>query len=132
MGPHVIRLRGGWECLPLGNPEARAIRLTLPAPSATMPPGPLRLIRRFNRPLKDTNAAVVLRLEDCPGIQEVRFNGDRLEPVSPDQPGFELPLDALASRNEIVIEAMPSRSEAAWGSIALVFRDRPERLMIST
>jgi hypothetical protein len=119
---HTIRLRGGWELVATGSPEGGFMRLTLPALADGLPPGRLRLTRRFNRPPRVVCAAVVLRLSQCPGIHSVVLNGRPFVAASPDRSEFELSHVQLASSNTLIIEAEPPREHAEWGVVSLIFK----------
>lgn len=119
---HTIRLRGGWELLAAGGADGGSTRLTLPALADCLPPGRLRLTRRFNSPPRVVDAAVVLRLSRCPGIHSVALNGRPIGPTSPDRSEFELNLEQLAPRNRLIIEAEPPREHAEWGVVSLIFK----------
>lgn len=121
MDTHVIRLRGGWECEALESPGNGPVRLSLPVRVGALPTGRLRLIRRFNRPPRDVDSTVVLRLSRCIGIHSIVYNGQPVGPISPDHSEFELRLGHLAPRNELMIEAEPPRGDAEWGVISLTF-----------
>jgi hypothetical protein len=118
---HVIRLRGGWECASVESLGTGSIPLTLPARAESLPPGRLRLTRRFNRPPRVASAPVVLRLSRSRGIHSLAFNGRPIGPTSPDRSEFDLDLGDLAQRNELAIEAEPPREDTEWGLVSLIF-----------
>jgi hypothetical protein len=121
MESHTIRLRGGWECAPVEAPDSGSTRLSLPARRESLPPGRLRLTRRFQRPPLAGDMTVLLRLSRCPGIRSITINGRPIGPTSPDRSEFGLSLPRLSPRNELVIEAEPPRSDAEWGAVSLDF-----------
>lgn len=121
MDEHAIRLRGGWECLPLDRGEGRSARVTLPAAIGLLPPGRLRLLRRFQRPPRAADAPVVLRVDRGAGILSVSLNGRPIGPASPGRAEFELRLPPLEPRNELVIDAEPPPGDVEWGAFCLVF-----------
>jgi hypothetical protein len=66
--PHVIRLRGPWECVPQGMGS----------------PGAIRFTRRFNRPTGlDADSRVWLAIDDALGHAVVSLNGQSLGEVQP-------------------------------------------------
>lgn len=123
MEAHEIRLRGGWEFLPAGGPCEDTRRLTLPARPDCLPPGRLRLTRRFQRPPRVPGSTVRLRFSDSLGIHSVKLNGQAVGPPSPGMADFELELGPLAPANVLAIEAEPPRDVAEWGAVSLVFAE---------
>jgi hypothetical protein len=125
---HTIRLRGGWELVAAGGPDRGSARLTLPALADGLPPGRLRLTRRFNSPPRVVGATVVLRLSQCPGIHSVVLNRRSIAPASPDRAEFELSLPQLAASNTLIVEAEPPREHAEWGVVSLIFQSGLEEV----
>ncbi|QDV33587.1 hypothetical protein [Tautonia plasticadhaerens] len=131
MAEHLIRLRGPWELIDPGAPDAEPSRLTLPADRLPRPGGPLRLRRRFGRPARlDGDPSCSIRAEAVPGLLRVRLNGVELPRPPDDRPGaFQAEVGPLLDlRNLLELEVDPARSAGAevgrpWGSIALVFED---------
>jgi hypothetical protein len=90
----------------------------------------MRLTRRFGRPPFDPALHwLVLELEQVPGIQSLKLNGQKLAEVSPERSSYEIELDHSRDRNELAIEiafplpAVPVTAGAAeWGKVALVLR----------
>jgi hypothetical protein len=129
MSEHRIRLRGGWEARALDGLPPVVERLTLPVRWEFDRPRRLRLSRRFQRPPLAEPSQLVLLLEQVPGIVWLELNGETPVGVSPEQTRYEVPLDRLAERNQLVLEVeTPRWSDRAsgdapeWGWIALVIR----------
>jgi hypothetical protein len=130
---HRIRLRGGWECIPLDSSAPESYRLTLPTRWKSDGPRRLRLIRRFNQPPLEAGARVVLQMERVPGIRRLQINGQSTPHGSPDRSEYEIALDASAARHQIIMEIEtptpdePRTGDSEWGVIALVIRSiRPQ------
>jgi hypothetical protein len=125
---HRIRLRGGWECLPIGSPESETYRLTLPTRWSLDSPASLRIIRRFNQPPLESGDELVLRMEQVPGIRRLDLDGQRMIQGSPHQSVYELALNPSVDRHQLILEIeTPTPDHAAtevpdWGAIALVIR----------
>ena len=129
MSEHRIRLRGGWEAHAIDGIPGVVERLTLPIRWEFDRPRRLRLTRRFQRPPLAVPSQLVLLLEHVPGIVALELNGESPVGVSPEQTRYEVPLDRLLERNQLVLEiATPCATDRAggdapeWGSIALVIR----------
>jgi hypothetical protein len=93
----------------------------LPAVAGALPPGRVRLIRRFQRPPRAADTPALLRVARGSGIVSLAMNGRPIGPASPDRPEFEVGLPPLAPRNELVVEAEPPRDSTDWGVFCLVF-----------
>ncbi len=119
--PHEIRLRGGWECREGEDPTAKAVRLTLPMRWESVPPGRLRLSRRFQRPPRAPDALAVLRIRQAPGIRSIRFNGTPLDVPPPEIHNHDVALGRLAPWNELVLLVDPPIDGLDWGSLSLLF-----------
>jgi hypothetical protein len=130
---HLIRLRGGWECIGghFGGDPAVPARLTLPVDWPDGLHEPLRLTRRFSAPpLDPEREQLLLRLADIAGLCSVALN-DRLLAAPAGESALELPLaEHIAARNVLVLEVDPRAwadapgARLGWGSIALVVRPR--------
>lgn len=121
MKPHVIRLRGGWECRPWDDPSAASVRLSLPTRWGDPSAGRVRLSRRFQRPPQAPDEPAALVVRGSPGIRSIMLNGNHLDTPPPGQGAFEVPLGALEPRNELVLEVAPFPDLADWGFLSLVF-----------
>jgi hypothetical protein len=125
---HRIRLRGGWECIPIDGPASEAFRLTLPTRWEAEGPRRLRLIRRFSQPRTEAGTEVVLQMEQVPGIRRLQIDGQSTPPGSPERSEFELALDGSAARHLLILEIEtpipddPVTAAPEWGVIALVIR----------
>ena len=124
MEAHEIRLRGGWECASSGDLATAPTGLTLPVRWDPAAAGRWRLTRRFNRPPRVADAAVVLRLLKAPGVVSVSLNGRPIGPISPACAEHDLVLGVLAPRNELGLEVEPPADGAEWGVISLLFPAR--------
>jgi hypothetical protein len=111
--PHRIRLRGPWECEPLG-------RITVPHRWDSA--GHVRLRRRFGYPGRiDAHERVWLTFPAVEGGAEVRLNGELLG--RPEKPGgceFEVTL-LLQPRNELAVE-LGTTTGATWDGADLEVR----------
>jgi hypothetical protein len=125
-----MRLRGGWDLIDPQKPHDDPVRTTLPRLWMDSRTHRMRLVRRFGRPRLDpTHDFLLLRFERVPGLCAVTFNG---LPLSLDQnrhDHWEVPLEDLPERNELVLDVNLSLHHAAdpghslpWGEIALVIR----------
>lgn len=121
MGAHEIRLRGGWESRPWGDPSAASVRLSLPTRWGDPSTGRLRLSRRFQRPPQAPDEPAALVVRQSPGIRSITLNGNLLRTPPPGRGAFEVPLGTLEPRNELVLEIDPPPDLADWGLISLVF-----------
>ncbi|MGP0070003.1 MAG: hypothetical protein ACLQGP_41175 [Isosphaeraceae bacterium] len=128
MTEHRIRLRGGWECIPLELPHPAAYRLTLPTRWNAEVRGPLRLIRRFNQPLLDPGFEVVLRMEQVPGIRRIHLDGEESPVGTLEVSAYEISVDRSLAHHELILEVEtstpngPEPEVSEWGVIALVIR----------
>ena len=128
MTEHRIRLRGGWECIPIDSTASAAYRLALPTRWKPEGPSRLRLIRRFNQPRTEAGTEVVLRMEQVPGIRLLQLNGQPTPLGSPDRSEFEIALDSSAARHQLILEIEPPTPDDSvtgapeWGVVALVIR----------
>jgi hypothetical protein len=101
MTPHVIRLRGPWQCLPLARaavlPDGTGTFSTNGLPSAAVVPLPgdwieglgsdfrglVRLSRRFSEPTGlSPTSRVFLAIEEIVGLGTVRINGQHLGTIA--------------------------------------------------
>ena len=133
MPEHLIRLRGPWELLDEAAVGPEAIRrIDLPIEILPGSDRPLRLRRRFGRPVRfRPGLACWLRFEDVPGLVQVTLNGEPLATVPGDDvpsiDGSDVPIGSrLLPRNvlELTVAPGPPRQTEAgrpWGAIALVF-----------
>ena len=125
---HRIRLRGGWECIAIDSPGAKACGLTLPTRWDFDGPRRLRLIRRFNQPRLESGAELVLQLQQVPGIRQLDLDGEVLSVTSPGRSEYELGVDRSVDRHRLVLEIeTPGPGDdisgsPVWGIIALVIR----------
>ena len=132
---HSIRLRGGWDLLPVGEGTSLPIRLSLPAVWTDQEAGLRKLSRRFGRPPFDpASQALWLRMDHVPGLHSLQLNGQPLGRVSPDAGRYEFPLANLLERNrldlvvDIAIAATYCSSiGASWGVVSLVIRPALDR-----
>ncbi len=130
---HVIRLRGGWDCVDLDDKEPHPERISLPARWGSAAPRRLRLIRRFGRPAASSdNQQLLLRLDRVPGLDSVSLNGQILSVSCPDDGPVEVPLPKLFRRNQLVLEVVLPELQPgdrghlpAWGEVALLIRCDP-------
>ncbi len=126
MSEHQIQLRGGWEILGPSN-APRTGRLTLPSAELARTPGPVQLLRQFQKPpLNPGRETLWLRLDAVPGLRSVVVN-DLAVALGPFSSGPLLfPLEGtLPWRNRILldIEFPPVPDETPWGLIALLIRE---------
>jgi hypothetical protein len=124
---HPIRLRGGWEWEGPGAPPGGGPRVALPMAWPPGIAGPIRLVRRFHRPPIDPAAeALVLRLEEVPGLSAVWLNGLLLARPPAGTSALSLDLEpGLPDRNVLTLEIDPIAATgraSPWGAIALVVR----------
>src|SRR5687767_7918051 len=97
MYPHRIRLRGPWECVPLGfgapPPPPPPRRVTMPRSWQELElgeyRGPVRFIRKFGYPGNADPAIehIWLTCWGCGGCRELRLNGQLL--IEKPTPDFE-------------------------------------------
>jgi hypothetical protein len=136
MAEHLIRLRGGWRCVPGGGlPETPAVvagpLITLPVTWSESAGNPVavRLIRSFTAPSLDPSCErLSLRMSAVGGLVSVQLNGRELARPAPGTAALELPLrDPLPHRNELVLDVRLSGAHASrdipqppWGVVALV------------
>ena len=132
MTEHWIRLRGGWEWIDAGQPDASPRRIRLPLDPREGVAGRFQFARWFHAPpLDPASEEVVLHLSDVHGLCGVWLNDQPLaSPLSPEEP-VVLALDDLRSgRNRLVLEAQLAPpggggpAPESWGAIALVIRSR--------
>jgi len=124
--PHRIRLRGPWQCEPLGGPAPRT--MTLPCRWAEGGlegfAGTVRFVRRFGYPGRiDDFEHVWLTCAGITGRASVSLNGQLLG--RPDDPssGFEYEITPqLRERNELSIEVEAGADGGVWGEVALEVR----------
>lgn len=125
MAEHIIRLRAGWDWRAAADPAGPPRPVALPTSWPDEWAGRIRLTRRFGRPASRLAAPdrVFLVLEHVPGLARLDLNGAAIR-VDPAERRHEIPLEALAPRNELRLEADPpdAAGRAVWGEIALVFR----------
>lgn len=125
MYPHRIRLRGPWECEPVGLPPRR---LTMPggwvAAGLEGFRGQARFIRPFGYPGRADPDLEHFWLtgSGCTGVREIHLNGQLLSAQVGGDFAFEV-TRILAARNrlEIVIQG-DSDDAGLWGEIALEIR----------
>jgi hypothetical protein len=123
--PHLIRLRGPWECEPLtGDPPPAARRITLPCRWADggLPgyAGQVRFRRRFGSPTNlDDTERVWLTFAGIEGSATVALNGQPL-PFRADGE-YEI-TTLLRPRNELVVEIDGPETGGLWGEVALEIR----------
>lgn len=128
MTEHRIRLRGGWECIPLDSSASEAYRLTLPTHWKSDGPRRLRLIRRFSQPFLEAGARAVLQMEQVPGICRLQLDGQSTPHGSPDRAEYEIALDGSAARHQLIMEIEPPTPDdpvtgaQEWGVVAVVIR----------
>ena len=125
MYPHRIRLRGPWECEPVGLP---AMRVTMPGGWAAAGlegfRGRARFIRPFGYPGKADPDLEHFWLTGagCQGVCAIHLNGHQLAAQVEADFAFEV-TRILAARNrlEIVIQG-DTDAVGLWGEIALEIR----------
>jgi hypothetical protein len=115
MYPHRIRLRGPWDCEPLG-------RVTMPCRWDHA--GRVRCRRRFGYPGRiDDYERVWLTVAGAGGSMQVWLNGERLG--SPDHGGGPFEFDVtrlLRPHNELVIDVEVPEGGHLWDEVALEVR----------
>ena len=128
MYPHRIRLRGPWECEPIGIDAPAARRVTMPARWAETGlagyRGLARFIRNFGYPGKADPELehIWLTCDGCSGCREVRLNGTLLV----QSPGETFAVDAtsfMSARNQLEVVIQGDTDDAGlWGEVALEMR----------
>jgi len=88
MYPHLIRLRGPWECVPIDAPGSAAVRVTPPCDvRQVLGPdfrGRVSLRRSFHAPVSlVANEALWLVIESVGGPARVTFDGLLLGEIAP-------------------------------------------------
>ena len=127
MYPHRIRLRGPWECEPIG-PAPPVRRVTMPCRWVEAGlegfRGSVRFIRKFGYPGKadpDTER-IWLTCDGCTGCREVQLNGQ----VLAHDPGGSFAFDVtsiLSTRNQLDVLIQGTTDEVGlWGEVALEIR----------
>jgi hypothetical protein len=130
--PHRIRLRGPWECEPLGAPggQPRApLRMTMPCRWREGGlgdfAGRVRFTRRFGYPGRiDADERVWLTFAGVEGTAEVRLNGQPLGRHEGAAGPFEHEVTRLLqARNQLVVEVEELTGRGGlWGDVALEIR----------
>ena len=120
MYPHRIRLRGPWQCEPLGELPAR--RITMPCNWADAGlagfRGLARFARRFGYPGRiDEDEQVWLTCAGCTGCREIHLNGTLLPRFSAEITSLLRPRNQL----EVLIEG-DTDAAGLWGEVALEIR----------
>lgn len=128
MYPHRIRLRGPWECEPLGPDAPPPRRVIMPGRWADADlagfHGSARFVRKFGYPGKADPELehIWLTCDGCTGCREICLNGKHLATLANDF--FEFDVTALlTARNqlEVVIEG-ETDAAGLWGDVALEIR----------
>jgi hypothetical protein len=132
MYPHRIRLRGPWQCEPLGwadEPVPASRTVTLPARWADVGlpgfTGRVRFRRRFGYPGQiDAHERVYLTFAGIGGRASLRLNDSPLGEVPSDTLHAEFEVTTLLGpRNELVIDVEgPAEDGGLWGEVALEIR----------
>jgi hypothetical protein len=136
MYPHRIRLRGPWECEPIGASAPAERRVTMPsgwvAAGLEGFRGQARFMRRFGYPGRiDAGEHVWLIGADARGCRAVTLNNHMLKPAGEvlrpgvgGLPSFAFDVTAiLAQRNLLEIVVQGDTDDAGlWGEIALEIR----------
>jgi hypothetical protein len=115
MYPHRIRLRGPWDCEPLG-------RVTMPCRWDHV--GRVRCRRRFGYPGRiDAHERVWLTFAGVEAVAEAWLNGQELGRFGGTGP-FEFEVTPLLrARNELTVEVeAPGGGQGLWGEVALEVR----------
>ncbi len=128
MYPHRIRLRGPWECEPLGPDAPEPHRVLMPCRWAdaglTGFRGSVRFVRKFGYPGKADPELehIWLTCDGCTGCREVRVNGQQLAPPVNDSFSYDVS-SLLTARNQLEVVVQGDTDDAGlWGDVALEMR----------
>jgi hypothetical protein len=126
MYPHRIRLRGPWECTPIGLGAAR--RVNMPGRWADAGllgfRGAALFVRKFGYPGKaDPDLEHIwLTCDGCTGCRQVRLNGQLLTQNPGDSFAFDV-TRILSERNHLEVLIQGDADDAGlWGEVALEIR----------
>lgn len=120
MYPHRIRLRGPWQCEPIGELPAR--RVTMPCNWAEAGladfRGAARFVRKFGYPGRiDEDEHVWLTCAGCTGLREMHLNGTPVAHFASEITSL------LTTRNQLeVLIAGDTDTAGLWGEVALEIR----------
>ena len=122
MYPHRIRLRGPWECDPLGS-DVRSFRETMPCRWSSTPlagfSGRVRCRRHFGYPGRlDGDERVWLKLAGLGDVERVVVNGTVLAERCATPFDFDV-THLLLTRNVLEMDVTPGEE---WGEVALEVR----------
>jgi hypothetical protein len=128
MYPHRIRLRGPWECTPIGIEAPAARRVNMPGrwehAGLLGFRGAALFARKFGYPGKADRDLehIWLICDGCTGCCEVRLNGQLLA----QNPGASFAFDVtrlLCERNQLEVLIQGENEDAGvWGEVALEIR----------
>ena len=125
MYPHRIRLRGPWECEPVGGPPPRRVLMPCRWLDAGLADfhGSARFTRRFGYPGRvDDTEHVWLTCDGCTGCIEVRLNGQLLSQESCSSFAFDV-TPILSQRNQLEVLIRGDTDDAGvWGEVAMEIR----------